>query len=245
MDLVRALSADAGVTCLVGAGGKKSTMYALGGRLDRAVLTATVRIPIFDEHVASVAVTADPASAIAEATAWPLGVVPAREGEDRYRGYDPAVVDDLADGAAPVLVKADGARMRRFKAPGAREPRIPGSATTVVPVVSAHVVGEPLDDRRVHRVDRVATVAGIEPGDPISPEAIARVIASPAGGRKDVPSGATLVPLVNMIDDEDDRRAGREIASAVHRRTEVPHVVLARMLDADPVVEVVPAPSRF
>jgi len=59
-DVVDALDAAAGTTCLVGAGGKKTTLYALADRLDRAVLTATVRIPIFDREVAAVRVTEGP-----------------------------------------------------------------------------------------------------------------------------------------------------------------------------------------
>ncbi len=57
-----------GLVCVVGAGGKKTTLYTLADRLDRAVVTATVRIPVFDEHVARVAVTADPVDALADAT---------------------------------------------------------------------------------------------------------------------------------------------------------------------------------
>jgi len=93
-----------GTTCLVGAGGKKTTLYALADRLDRAVLTATVRIPIFDREVAAVRVTEAPVAALDEITAgegdeptgdaesrggaesFPLGLVPERERDDRYRG---------------------------------------------------------------------------------------------------------------------------------------------------------------
>jgi len=130
-DVVDALDAAAGTTCLVGAGGKKTTLYALADRLDRAVLTATVRIPIFDREVAAVRVTEDPVAALDEIAAgdggeaaggveptggpepFPLGLVPERERDDRYRGYDPTVVDDIGSAHdGPVLVKADGARTR-------------------------------------------------------------------------------------------------------------------------------------
>ena len=238
MDLVAALAAD-GVVCVVGAGGKKTTLYALADRLDRAVVTATVRIPIFDDEVARVVVTDDPASAVREATDWPLGVVPEREREDRYLGYDPGTVDGLADADVDaVLVKADGARMRRFKAPDENEPRIPSRTDTVVPVASARVVGEPLSADVVHRVDRVADLTGLEPGDAVRPVDVATVLASERGGRKGVPEEATVVPLVNMVDDADLEAVGREIADAVLARADVPRVVLARMVDDDPGVAV-------
>ena len=116
MDIVDALGARDGTTCLVGAGGKKTTMATLASRLEAAVVTATVRIPIFDDWVAEVVVTEDPVAAVDDATEWPVGVVPERERDDRYLGYDRTVVDRLADCGHPVVVKADGARMRRFKA---------------------------------------------------------------------------------------------------------------------------------
>lgn len=240
MDVVTALHATEGICCFVGAGGKKTSMYALAKRIDRAVVTATVRIPPFESAVAELQVTSDPAAAIRAATAWPLGVVPEREGADRYRGYAPETVAALLDvDAGTVLVKADGARMRQFKAPGEHEPQLPRTATTVVPVVSAHVVGEILDDRLVHRVDRVAKIGGIHPGETITSTVVGRVIASEAGGRKDVPADATVVPLVNMVDDEALRAVGERIAAAIHRRTDVSHVVLAAMREPDPLVAVV------
>lgn len=241
MDLVGALGAASGVTCLVGAGGKKTTMFRLAERLDRAVVTATVRIPIFDAHVADVFVTDDPVAAVERAERWPVGVVPERERADRYLGYAPQTVDALADANAAdaILVKADGARMRRFKAPNDREPQLPASADTVVPVASAAVVGEPLSAERVHRVDRVADITGLEPGEEVRAGDVAAVLASERGGLKDVPEGATAVPLVNMVDDERSERAGREIAAEIHARADVPRVVLARMTAPDPVVAVI------
>jgi len=240
MDLVTALDAGAGTTAVLGAGGKKSTLYALAERLPRAVVTATVRIPLFDDHVAEVVVTDDPVAAVEAAEAWPVGVVPERNG-DRYEGYEPAVVDELAaSGAADaVLVKADGARTRWCKAPGPDEPRLPAGADVVVPVVSARVVGEPLDGTHVHRPERVAAVAGRSLGEPLRHEDVAAVVASDRGGLKGVPPGATAVPLVNMVDDAELEATAREVAAGILDRADVPRVVLARLLDDDPVVAVV------
>lgn len=237
MDIVEALRAREGTTCVVGAGGKKTTLYALADRLDRAVVTATVRIPIFDSQVAEVVVTDDPVTAIREADTFPLGIVPDQEREDRYRGYDPATVDDLAaahDG--PVLVKADGARTREFKAPTEDEPQLPATADTVVPIASAHAIGRPLTEDRVHRVERVAELAGLEPGDEITAEAMATVLASPAGGLKSVPAGATTIPLLNKVDNATLLADARRVAIGVKHRANVPHVALAQMTAEEPLV---------
>ena len=251
-DVVDALDAARGTTCLVGAGGKKTTLYALAARLDRAVLTATVRIPIFDREVAAVRVTGDPVAALdavaarggaassgtdapgSAAESFPLGLVPERERDDRYRGYDPAVVDEV--GAAhdgPVLVKADGARARLFKAPNEREPQIPSSADRVVPVASAGAVGEALTAETVHRPERVAAIADAAVGDEITPELVGRVLAHERGGLRGIPDGATPIPLVNAVDDADDEANARAIARVVHERADVSRVVLARMIEGE------------
>lgn len=238
-DVVAALSADDGVTCLVGAGGKKTTLYALAGLLDQPVVTATVRIPIFDREVASVRVTDDPVAALDAAPPFPLGLVAGRDRSDRYRGYDPETVDAVADAHdGPVLVKADGARTREFKAPNDREPQLPASASTVIPVVSAHAVGKPLDETHVHRPERVAALADIDVGDEITPETVGSVVADEAGGLKDIPDGARAIPLVNKVDDAADERTARAIADAIADRADVEAIVLARMATPE-VVDVV------
>ncbi|WP_121742105.1 selenium cofactor biosynthesis protein YqeC [Natronorubrum halophilum] len=248
MDLLDALRAKSGVVAVVGAGGKKTTLYALatraaGGRASRAVVTATVRIPIFDRHVESVAVTDDPIAALKRTTTWPVGVVPKREG-DRYVGFESGIVDDIAaaDVADAVFVKADGARTREFKAPDDREPQLPRRVDTVIPIASVRVVGAPLSEESVHRPARVAAITGRGRGDPIRPVDVARVLASDRGGLKDVPAGATVVPLLNKVDDADLRATAVEIAREVIARTPaVSRVVLARMIADDPVVDVVEA----
>ncbi|GAB7008262.1 selenium cofactor biosynthesis protein YqeC [Halorubrum trueperi] len=242
-DVVDALDAAEGTICLVGAGGKKTTLYALASRLDRAVVTATVRIPIFDREVVAVRATDDPVAALDDGgestTAFPLGLIRERERDDRYRGYDPATVDELArahDG--PVLVKADGARTRRLKAPNEREPQIPETADTVVPVASVGAIGESLSAETVHRPERVAAITDAAIGDEITPELVGRVLAHERGGLKRIPADATAIPLVNAVDDEGDEAAAREVASVVHEHADVSRVVLAQMIE-DEVVDVV------
>ena len=163
---------------------------------------------------------------------FPLGLVPAREG-NRYLGYGTGVVDDLAAAAEDetVLVKADGARNREFKAPNDDEPQVPASTDAVLAIASAHVVGRPLDEQWVHRPERVAAITGLDEGDRIEGEHVAQVLASERGGRKGVPDGARVVPVVNKVDDADDERVARDIAAGVHDRYDVPYVALTCLRD--------------
>lgn len=245
MELLDAIEGRSGMVCVVGAGGKKTTLYTTAAHATeaklRAVVTATVRIPIFDREVADVQVTSDPLEAIADCNAWPLGLVAGQERDDRYDGYDRDVVDEIAasDDADVVLVKADGARTREFKAPGKREPQIPSSADVVLPIASVQAVGKPLDEETVHRPEQVRAIVDIDQGEEIRPEHIAEVIASEAGGHKDIPEEARVIPLLNKVDDDQWEQTAREIATGIHERTTVPKVVLTSMIADEPVVDVV------
>lgn len=257
MNILEALRAESGTVCAVGAGGKKTTLYALAahathGVAPKTVVTASVRIPFFDSQVAGVAVTEDPVPVLehrAERESnssdtdgnWPLGLIPGRADEERYGGYECETIDniDAAGLADLILVKADGARMRDFKAPADHEPQIPQRTDTVIPIASAHVVGEPLSTDLVHRPELVTEITGLESGDEIHPTDVAAVLASDRGGMKDVPEGATVVPLLNKIDDEAQRAVGTEIATELlERAPAADRVVLAQMIDDDPLVDV-------
>ena len=245
MELLEALGTRSGVVCVVGAGGKKSTLYTLAAHAttdDRhAVVTATVRIPIFDSAVSRLITTPEPAPAVADNDDWPLGVVPDRDGENRYRGYDPSIIDELAaaENADLVLVKADGARTRELKAPDNREPQLPDSADIVCPIASVQVVGEPLTEAAVHRPERVSEITGLEHGEQIAASTVGTVIASVNGGLKRVPPDATVIPILNKVDNDRWLSVAHDIADVIHEQANVPRVLLTRMLDDEPLVDVV------
>lgn len=239
MDLRAAFEPD-GVTAVVGAGGKKSTLYALAGELDRAVLTATVRIPPFEDRVERLELTENPVRAVSNNERWPLGVVAGRDGDrDRYLGYDTRAIDDLAAATdAPILVKADGARTRWFKAPAADEPQLPAASDLVVPIASARAVGERIDGEHVHRPERVASLLGRSVGSRIEPSDLVTVLRDERGGMKDVPAEARVVPLINMVDGERLESVAEEVAAGLLADERIERVVLGRM-DRGKVVDVV------
>jgi probable selenium-dependent hydroxylase accessory protein YqeC len=238
MDLREAFE-PAGVVSVVGAGGKKSTLYALAAELDRAVVTATVRIPPFEDRVERLAVTSDPARTARTNDAWPLGLVAGRDGDrNRYLGYDPGEIDALASAVdVPILVKADGARTRWLKAPDDREPQLPTATELAIPIASARVVGKPLDPEFVHRPERVASLTGLAVGDRIGTADVVAVLSDERGGLKAVPDGARVVALVNMVDDGELAETAREIAEGLVADPRIDRAVLGRM-DRGEVVDV-------
>ena len=230
MDLREAFEPD-GVVSVVGAGGKKTTIYKLGSVLDRAIVTATVRIPLFDDHVTELTVTEDPIEAVRNADRWPLGLAPARDADrERYLGYDTETVDALAETTdVPILIKADGARTRWLKAPDDEEPQIPDASDLVTPIASAKAVGKPLDSEFVHRPERVEALTGRSVGEEIRVNDVVTVLSNEYGGLKEIPEGARVVPLINMVDDAPLERTARDIAEGLSEHPRIEHVVLAQM----------------
>jgi probable selenium-dependent hydroxylase accessory protein YqeC len=137
------------------------------------------------------------------------------------------------------LVKADGARMRWVKAPADDEPVLPAGMTTLIPVLSARALGEPLAERIAHRVERLAEISGAAVGLPFLPEHAARLLASEHGLLKGA-GEARVVPVINMVDDPQRLRLATETAQrALALTTRFDRIVLARLKDAEPVVAVI------
>ncbi|MGB9987992.1 selenium cofactor biosynthesis protein YqeC [Salarchaeum japonicum] len=235
MEFRDALAAD-GLVAIVGAGGKKTTTFALADRIPRAVVTTTTRVPDLSDRVAAFRVTDDPRAAIADATEFPLGLVESEYRPGHYQGYDADTVAGLRDLADTVLVKADGARGREFKAPNDGEPPVPATADTVLPVASVGVVGDPLSEESVHRPERVAALTDLSLGDTIEPDHVAAVLAHPDGGLKNVPPDATVIPVLNKVDTEAQRTTADEIAAGIHDRADVPRIALTSHVRDDPLV---------
>lgn len=210
MDLAGALGLDGrALAAFVGAGGKKTAMAQL---VDEAAArgltvgyTTTTHVPppnlpiaVAEPEAIEVAME-DHEPPVAFAREW---VEQPERADRKLRGFDPAVVDWVYRTRRFdwLLVKADGARRRAFKAPGPDEPALPDAVTDVVAIASVGVVGEPLDDTNVHRPGRVAAITGLEIGDVVDPEAVGTVLASPEGGLKGVPEHAAVTLLVNQAD---------------------------------------------
>ena len=220
--LIDALGARRGIVCAVGAGGKKTTLYALArAHAGRVGLTATVFTAKFPRRLGArevISGTAALAEAVAAAAADARIVAWARPSDKpgRVAGLEPDEVAPChaAGGFDVTLVKADGARMRGIKAPREDEPRVAAGTTTLLPIVSAAVIGRPLDERVAHRPERVADVTGLAHGDRITPEAVGRLLASPRGALQGTADGMTVVPVLNAVDDASARRVATEAAQA-------------------------------
>jgi molybdenum cofactor cytidylyltransferase len=133
---------------------------------------------------------------------------------ERWQGLDEASLQVLLalaeEHQIPLLIEADGSRMLPLKAPAAHEPAIPGWVKMVVVVAGMSGLGKPFSPETVHRMDHFAGLSGLKPGERISVEALARVLAHPQGGLKHIPDDARRIALLNQADSPDQRlEAGR------------------------------------
>jgi probable selenium-dependent hydroxylase accessory protein YqeC len=247
-DLLELFGADRGIVCAIGAGGKKSTLYRIAEAHDGPwALTATVFTTTFPEMLNLTAVVQDAdslAGAVLAAAAKHrrLGYARPSDKPGRYAGVDPDLIREIHHqaGLALTLVKADGARMRWLKAPKEGEPVLPAGCTTVIPVLSARALGEPLSPRTAHRPERVAAVAGVHEGDIVTPAHLARLLIADAGLLQGV-GDQQVVPVINMVDDDAREALARQAAiAALEQSDRFDRVVLACMRRAgNPVVAVV------
>ena len=202
-DLVEILAAGSGIICLVGAGGKKSTIYRLVSRLaGRVAVTATVYTPPFRKRLVAETLIAPGADLKARvAGAGDSRVVAYACPSDkraRLAGVDPALVVDIhrSCGFDTTLIKADGARLRRIKAPGRHEPAVPATTAdgdTPVRVLANHYLGERRAIRRTYlgRIRSARHRIYITNSYFVPDRAVRRALADAAGRGADV---RVLVP---------------------------------------------------
>ncbi len=195
------------VVALVGGGGKTTLAHALADQLWAAsrrptIITTTTKMGADQGRGKPVLDRADGETGLAEnLRRGPILVAERTEGP-KLIGVAPDVCDRwFASGLVDHLViEADGARRRPFKAPRHDEPVVPRTCEHLVSVIGAHALGRVIADQ-CHRPLRVAALAGCSPYVRLSPEAAADVLLHERGARKELPSGGQLSIVINQVSD--------------------------------------------
>lgn len=218
---------DRECVAIVGAGGKTTILRRLGWEAERsrrrAILTTTTHMAA-DQIGEPATWSSDPddIDAILE-PGRPLHVA-ARVAGHKVVGIGVSDADRIfAETRVDWLViEADGARRRPFKAPAAHEPAMPSSATTVVVVVGIDAVGQPVD-AAAHRPEIVQHLAAAHPADPLTVDHIASVMLHDEGGLKAIPPAARVVMAISKVDDI-TRAAAQDLAVALQSHPRVDRV---------------------
>lgn len=200
------------VVSLVGGGGKTTILYAMArlcaSRGHRVLVSTTT-------HILQPELCYAPSEAARDAL-WSAGryaVAGVSSSGGKLTALPPAELARWMERADTVLLEADGAKHHPCKAPAAHEPVIPPASDVVLAVAGLSAVGRPL--REVcFRLSEACALLGASPDAVLTPQMLAILLTSEAGGRKGVGTREFYVVL-NQADDEERLRAGEETMRAI------------------------------
>lgn len=137
--------------------------------------------------------------------------------KDKLKGLNPERIcflyrHHLAD---MILVHADGARKKSFKAPKEDEPVIPGCSTLCIIVVGSDIIGKALNEENVHRPEMVTKFTSLQPGELVTVETIVQVVNDPRTYFNKAPPGCQLILYLSKVGDPQRQQLAEEIKSKV------------------------------
>jgi probable selenium-dependent hydroxylase accessory protein YqeC len=212
------------VVAVAGAGGKTTLVYRLADEARerglRVLVTTTTHMGTLPESTTGplfVEAEGETMAGLEEALrrvgrATLLG---RRLRADKLEGVSGERVDALAAHADLVLVEADGARGRSLKVPAAHEPVVPSSTTLLLVLAGMDVIGQPLSEERVHRLELVSQATGLPAGARVDTAAVAAALRHEPGYPGRAPAAARRGVFLNKAEDAGAREAARRIAEAL------------------------------
>ncbi len=219
---------EKGMASLVGAGGKTTLLYALARELagegKRVLVTTTTHMMApLPQEVSAFILSPDPEEVIAELRGFPTGWTPIfaashkQDLEGKMVGFSAQGVQRFwEEGFLDwVLVEADGAARRPLKAPAPHEPVVPPGSLWVVGLVGLDAVGKPLEEAWVFRWEIYGCLLGLDRGEEVTPDSVARLALHPEGLFKGAPPKAERILWLNKADMPGAESAGHRIISCI------------------------------
>lgn len=187
------------IVCLVGGGGKTTTMFHLAsecaGRGKKVLVTTTTHIFKPDDHYAMT-----DAEARALWAAGTYAVIGTPVADSKLSMPAPELYESLAEDADLVLIEADGSKRLPAKIPNSTEPVIPADCNLVLGVMGMSALGRELREC-CFRFDDPETRAwlGLPEDAVMDEETAARILASERGTRQ-YASACEYIVLLNQCD---------------------------------------------
>lgn len=210
MNILRALRFDPDdYAAIVGAGGKTTLLFQLARQLPPPVVVAATthlgryQLGYADRHIQITSELTDEnlRQSIGRGVTLFTGPLSA---DDHEMGLTMDQMERIRVAASekhlPIIIEADGSRTLPLKAPGAHEPPIPDWVTKVIVIVGMNGIGKSLSGEFVHRPEIFSRISGVAPGEPITIDAVIRVLSHPEGGLKNIPGNAKKFVLFNQAD---------------------------------------------
>ena len=177
---------EPGMTVVVGAGGKTTVVSKLGAvavsQKRPVVVTTTTKMgseqvapwdPYYGDDLALGETHIEQQLAQGRMGSWFQAVA-----GHKVLGLDPELLDRVQERHPDwsIIIEADGAKTKWLKAPKPHEPVIPTRTTTTIAMVNMQVVGKPLTEEYVHRIEEVQAIMEIPLGDRITPEGVVKLL---------------------------------------------------------------------
>jgi molybdenum cofactor cytidylyltransferase len=238
------------MAAFVGGGGKTTAMFRLAAEIvadgGRAIITTTTRIfaaqiKLAPAHLLAAEATKEKILAQLTTHQQILVIGEVEHASGKATGVSLEFMTQLRRDfpTVPIIIEADGSRMRPFKAPAAHEPVIPPETTHAILVVGADALGQPLTDEHVHRAELVSQLTGKPLGTPLIPEIIARTLTHANGGLKNVPAQAKVSVLINKMEKVANYAPVVELATLLAQHERITQVLLTNVQNALPVQKIV------
>ncbi len=224
---------------LVGGGGKTTTMFALAQALKqkgcRVLVTTTTNI-FYPEPGQCDSIVMDSSPSVDLFRAAESGIVVCLGGGvfgelKKVKSIAPDFLDRLfAENIFDhILVEADGAKRKAIKASAEYEPVIPDLTTGVIGVIGTDALGQAVEDKNVHRLEKFCEITGLIPGKIIDEKTVVTLIEHSGGLFKGTPENAVRTVLLNKADTEKRRKQCRVIAGLISADTGINAVLSASM----------------
>jgi probable selenium-dependent hydroxylase accessory protein YqeC len=185
---------------IVGGGGKTSILHALGEQLlGTTVLTSTTKMGAGQHQNRQVLLSPEDDKIQRISAGNPVMVWREIQG-DKAIGVDKAACDRWFRLVDNIVVEADGARRRPFKAPADFEPVVADSTTLMISTIGADALGKVISDQ-CHRPLLVAALARCESHERLTPVRAAEVILHDQGHRKEIPPRSRFCVAITKVDD--------------------------------------------
>ena len=234
---------NAQVISFVGAGGKTTSMFTLASDFRNAgetvlVTTTTAIYKPEEEPFDCLWLEAEAKNPLEEKnpangiTVWGDRVTE----EKKLKGILPERLQKLIHRKRynRVLIEADGSREKPMKASNETEPVMVASTDLVIGVMGMSALGQSISETNIHRSALFCQLTGMQAGQRISEESVARLIAHPKGLFQYTPAKAKRVLLLNQADDERRRQQAAEIAALLEKDPEKSRIdyILATSFDS-------------
>lgn len=209
------------LVCLIGGGGKTTTMFKLAKELKsqgkKVLVTTTTAIykPEKSEYDSLVLYDNNESLRVYnQATKGAITVLGKTiSPSNKLMGVDCNLINNLfkKDVFDFIFVEGDGSRNMPIKAPASHEPVIPESATKVIGVVGMDALYQKINKENVHRPELFCEVTQTKLDDLIDEESVARLVVSDKGLFKSTNRDCRRYLFLNKIEGEKRRKYGYKI----------------------------------